>query len=130
MGAVLRRTFAGTIQGQVARKEHQWAVKKKFYEADLESKQIFEEVQARIKRETQKRMDEAKKEVAQQIQNAAQVAMDNTKAAIQQRVDEQYDAAREGTQKESAQLWAEQLKQKKVLRTEFVGRLKDHKKGL
>lgn len=31
---------------QVVRKEHQWAVKKKFYEADVESKRIFEEALA------------------------------------------------------------------------------------
>jgi hypothetical protein len=128
--AVLRRTFAGVIEGQVHRKEHQWAVKKKFYEADVESKRIFEEVQTRIKRETTKRMDEAKQEVAQQIQTAAQTAMDNSKEAIKQRVSEQYEAAREKTQMESAQLWAEQLKQKEVLRTEFVARLKEHKRDV
>jgi len=62
--AKLRRTFAGVMQGQVARKEHQWAVKTKFYEADVESKRIFSEVQKRIKDETAKRMDEAKEQVA------------------------------------------------------------------
>jgi len=128
--AVLRRTFAGVIEGQVNRKEHQWAVKKKFYEADVESKRIFEEVQTRIRRETMIRMDEAKQEVALQIQTAAQTAMDNSKEAIRQRVDEQYRTARKQTQMESAQLYAEQLKQKEVLRTEFVARLKEHKKAV
>jgi len=128
--ALLRRTFAGVIEAQVHRHEHQWAVKQKFYEADVESKRIFEEVQTRIKRETTKRMDEAKKEVAQQIQNGAQQAMEEKKAKIRDKVAVQYDEARERTQFESAQLWAEQLKQKEALRTEFVGRLKEHKKNL
>merc|ERR1712054_712097 len=75
-------------------------------------------------------MDEAKKEVAQQIQNAAQAAMDTTKAAIKQRVGEQFEAARDKSRSESAQLWAEQQKQKGVLRAEFVARLQDHKKAL
>jgi len=128
--ALLRRTVAGVMEGQVARREHQWKVKQKFYEADVESKRIFEEVQRRIKTETEKRMDEAKKEVAQQIQNAAQAAMDSTKLAIKERVHDQYDHAREKARCESAQLYAQQQQQKGVLRAEFVARLVDHKKAL
>ena len=92
--AKLRRTFAGVIQGQVARKQHQWAVKTKFYEADVDSRRIFEEVQQRIKDQTAQRMDEAKQQVAEEIQAAAQRHMDSTKAAIAERVAAQYQEAR------------------------------------
>lgn len=99
--------------------------------------------------------DTAMGQVAEQIQKTAQADMEKQKMLIKQRVDEQYHAARlqpspasvcwavqilydaliwlcgrEKTIEESAQMWAEQLKQKEVLRSEFVARLKEHKKEL
>jgi len=128
--ALLRRTHAGLMNAQVERNAHQWDVKTKFFEADLESKRIFEEVQKRIKAETAKRLDDAKEEVALQIQNAAQSAMDSTKQAVKSRVQEKFMVAKERTHNETAQIWAEQQKQKHIQREEFKKRLEEHKVAL
>ena len=69
-------------------------------------------MQARIKSETAKRLDDAKAEVALQIQNAAQSAMDSTKQAVKTRVEEKFVAARENSREKTSQIWAEQKKEK------------------
>merc|ERR1711918_23233 len=78
--AEMRRSMLRTVTSQVEKQKHQWGVKSKFYQADAESKRIFEEVQVQIAKEAQRRMDEAKKEVADQLAAHSQSMMDAKKA--------------------------------------------------
>lgn len=128
--AEMRRCMLSTVNSQIEKQKHQWGVKTKFYEADVESKRIFEEVQVRIARETQRRMDEAKKEVADQLANHAQSMMEAKKAEFFERVDSWYETARATAKDESATLFVVQQQQREALRAEFVARTKDHTKRL
>merc|ERR1711934_148295 len=128
--AELRKMHLSVVNNQVEKSRDQWGVKARFYEADLQSKEIFEQVQHRIATETKKRMDEAKKEVAEQLAAHAQQMMQAKKDEIFERVDGCYDAARAKAKEESGQLFVIQQQQRDALRSEFVARMKDRTKKM
>merc|ERR1711865_18992 len=128
--AEMRRCLLSTVNNQVDKQKHQWGVKSKFYQSDVESKRIFEEVQERISTESRRRMDQAKKEVAEQLVEHSQSLMEAKKGEIFGRVDSWYETARATSKEESAQLFVVQQQQKDALRAEFVARMKDHTKRM
>lgn len=126
----MRRALLSTVVNQAEKQKHQWTVKSRFYEADVESKQIFEEVQRRIADETQRRMDQAKKEVADQLKLHAQQVMQAKKGEVCARVDQIYEDARNKAKEESARLFVVQQQQQDACRDEYIARMKDRTKKL